>query len=132
MTSTTAQILLALSRGLDPMSGEVLPQESIVRRAEIIRALQEAARVLENPARRRADRTWHAPLPPKTGTPWSQEEDAILRSGHQNGRSVEELSSDFGRTPNAIATRLERLGLAPGAEAPPPTGRSGVGPASRA
>ena len=109
VTPTTAQILLALSRGLDPETGDVLPPESIVRRGEIIRALQEAARVLENPARRRADRTWHAPLPPKTGTPWSKEEDAILRSGHQNGRSVEDLAADLGRTPNAVQTRLERM-----------------------
>ena len=106
---TTAQILLALSRGLDPKSGDILPAESVLRRAEIIRALQEAAQVIENPARRRADRTWHAPLPPKTGTPWSKEEDAILRSGHQNGRSVEDLAADLGRTPNAVQTRLERV-----------------------
>ena len=110
MTAPTAQILFALSRGLDPASGEVLPADSVVRRAEIIRALQEAARVLENPARRRADRTWHAPLPPKTGTPWTKEEDRILRDGLANGRSVEELAGDLGRTPNAVATRLERRG----------------------
>lgn len=109
MQPTTAQILLALSRGLDPTSGEVLPRDSIVRRADIIRALQEAARILENPARRRADRTWHAPLPPKTGTPWTKEEDAILRNGRANGRSVEELAADLGRTPNAVHTRLERM-----------------------
>jgi len=119
VTPATAQILLALSRGLDPESGEVLPADSIVRRAEIIRALQEAARVLENPARRRADRTWHAPLPPKTGTPWSEEEDAILRSGHQNGRTVEQLAADLGRTPNAVATRLARRGLGSGGEERP-------------
>lgn len=112
MPPTTAQILLALSRGLDPANGEVLPPESIVRRAEIVRALQEAARTLENPARRRADRTWHAPLPPKTGTPWTKEEDAILRNGRTNGRSVEDLAADLGRTPNAVQIRLDRT--APG------------------
>ncbi len=108
MQPTTAQILLALSRGLDPTNGEVLPPDSIVRRADIIRALQEAARTIENPARRRADRTWHAPLPPKTGTPWTKEEDAILRNGRANGRSVEELAADLGRTPNAVQIRLDR------------------------
>lgn len=113
MPPTTAQILLALSRGLDPQSGEVLPPESVVRRAEIVRALQEAARILENPARRRADRTWHAPLPPKTGTPWTTEEDAILRNGRANGRSVEELAADLGRTPNAVQLRLDRAEQAP-------------------
>ena len=106
---TTAQILLALSRGLDPTSGDVLPPESVLRRAQIVRALQEAARAIENPARRRGDHTWHAPLPPKTGSPWTAEEDGILRSGHDNGRSVPELAADLGRTPNAVATRLERL-----------------------
>jgi len=113
MQPTTAQILLALARGLDPGSGEVLPPESIVRRADIVRALQEAARILENPARRRADRTWHAPLPPKTGTPWTTEEDAILRSGRANGRTVEELAADLGRTPNAVQIRLDRTERAP-------------------
>jgi hypothetical protein len=109
MPPTTAQVLLALARGLDPDSGAVLPAESIVRRADIVRALQDAARILENPARRRADRTWHAPLPPRTGTPWTAEEDAILRSGRANGRSVEELAADLGRTPNAVQVRLDRL-----------------------
>ena len=118
MTPAAARILRALSRGLDPDTGEVLAADSVLRRAEIIRALQEAARVLENPARRRADRTWHAPLPPKTGTPWSEEEDAILRSGRQNGRSVEQLAADLGRTPNAVATRLARLGPGGDAERP--------------
>ena len=116
---TTAQILLALSRGLDPASGEALPAETVLRRGEIVRALQDAARVLENPARRRADRTWHAPLPPKTGSPWSPEEDRILRSGHDSGRSTEELASDLGRTPNAVALRLERLGIESGGEGAP-------------
>jgi hypothetical protein len=116
VTPTTAQILLALSRGLDPATGEALPAETVLRRAEIVRALQDAARVLENPARRRGDRTWHAPLPPKTGSPWSEKEDGILRNGHQNGRSVPELAADLGRTPNAVATRLERIGIATSVE----------------
>jgi len=118
VTPAAARILRALSRGLDPDTGEVLAADSVLRRAEIIRALQEAARVLENPARRRADRTWHAPLPPKTGTPWSEERTRPSAAAAKTAEVVEQLAADLGRTPNAVATRLARLGPGGDAERP--------------
>lgn len=49
---------------------------------------------------------------PNAGKPWSNADDEELRRLFTSGNAVEDLALLFGRTPNGIQVRLERLGLA--------------------
>lgn len=59
-------------------------------------------------------------LYPKAYDPWSPQDEAALAEAFHQGRSVEELAHEFGRQPNAIRSRLRKLGLVTSA-APPPS-----------
>jgi hypothetical protein len=48
---------------------------------------------------------------PNAGKPWSAEDDEELRRLFASGNQVADLALLFGRTPNGIRVRLERLGL---------------------
>ena len=48
---------------------------------------------------------------PNAGKAWSATDDASLQQFFNDGKSVEELASSFGRTANGIRQRLERLGI---------------------
>ncbi len=45
--------------------------------------------------------------------PWTSEEELQLKEMHREGRSAADLAKHFGRKPNAIRLRLEKLGLGP-------------------
>ena len=49
---------------------------------------------------------------PNAGKPWSGADDDALRQLFCEGKPVEELASQFGRTTNGVRQRLERLGVA--------------------
>jgi len=48
---------------------------------------------------------------PRSYTPWSAEDDIRLRDKRRAGMQVADLAKTFGRTPNAIRSRLKALGL---------------------
>lgn len=48
---------------------------------------------------------------PNAGKPWSNADDEELRRLFTSGNAVEDLALLFGRTPNGVRVRLERLGL---------------------
>ena len=48
---------------------------------------------------------------PNAGKAWSTEDDEELRRLFSSGNSVDDLALLFGRTPNGVRVRLERLGL---------------------
>jgi hypothetical protein len=45
--------------------------------------------------------------------PWSEADDAYLRSRFREGATLEDLVSEFGRKPGGIQSRLRKLGLEP-------------------
>lgn len=96
--------LEALAAGVDPETGEVFPPESPYQRADTVRALYAAIRALERDTAR-------PNRPPRTGSSWDDAEDERLRAGFDAGHTADELAAAHGRTPGAIRSRLERLGL---------------------
>ena len=50
---------------------------------------------------------------PNAGKPWSYSDDDERRRLFAAGNAVEDLALLFGRTPNGIRQRLERLGILP-------------------
>ena len=104
-----ARALLAeLADGVDPLTGECLPPESVCNRPEIIRALHC---VLQHTAGGRK-----RPSPPNAGKPWTEADDSALLQMYDAGSDVGELKTHFQRSRTAIIRRLEHLGrVQPGA-----------------
>lgn len=102
------QIIDVLASGIDPATGEVLPDDSALNGPHVIRALFIAAKALEQMAARSARPS--ATAPGKAGKPWSEEEDQRLLGSFDAGTPVAALALAHERTSGAITSRLIRLG----------------------
>jgi hypothetical protein len=102
------QVLRRLVEGIDPETGEELPKDTVLHRAEVIRVLLTSVEAVEEVAQRANRRSQ---LPPSVGQRWIEEEERRLTEAFQAGQTVEVLASNHGRTVNAIEARLESLGL---------------------
>ena len=100
-------VVRSLANGVDPESGEVFPAESAYQRPRVVRALYEAATALERIDR--FDRR-RSQMPPKTGEPWTEEEDRKLLAAFDAGRALQELASAHERTMGAVRARLLKYG----------------------
>jgi hypothetical protein len=101
-------ILQALVQGVDPVTGEELPPETILQNADVLRALLAGAMALEQTAARAQRR---AQLPDNVGRPWTEDEESTLVAGFKAGDTPTEIAVRHGRTLRAIEARLEKLGL---------------------
>lgn len=74
-------------------------------------------REIEMPEReqRRQQRVRELGLPLNTGKPWTPGEDAALRALFRHGLRADDIARRFGRSRDAVAARLMRMGL-PGEE----------------
>ena len=99
-------IVRSLANGVDPESGEVFSADSAYQRPQVVRALYEAAALerIERFERRRQQ------MPPKTGEPWSEEEDRKLLAAFDAGRALQELAAAHERTMGAVRARLLKYG----------------------
>ncbi len=102
------QILKALIQGLDPRTGTPLPADSVLHRAEVLRALLSAVAALDRSAARALRR---AQLPQNVGRAWSADEENRLIAAFNAGESPQALARTHQRTLRAVEARLVRLGL---------------------
>lgn len=98
------EILQLMSDGINPLTGEILPENDLCNQPDIIRALHTAVNVLE-----KGDKS-KSPLPENAGKPWTAEDDETLCRLFDSGVSTKELAEHFQRTKGAITSRLARLG----------------------
>lgn len=96
------QLLSTLAEGIDPITGELLPQGHVCNNVEIVRALY----TLINAAKSKP-----ANAPVKAGAPWTKEDEQLLRKMFNDGITIESLSTHFQRSKGSIHARLVRLGL---------------------
>lgn len=106
-------ILQALIAGVDPESGEPLPNDSTLHQPGVIRALLAGLSALELTTARALRR---AQLPDNVGSTWTTEEESRLVAAFKNGELPEVISKKHGRTLRAIEARLQKLGLITEAE----------------
>jgi hypothetical protein len=102
------EILQALILGFDPFTGEELAQETVLQKADVIRAMLAGVAAMDADAAR-AQRRAH--LPENVGRVWTKEEEQLLVTSFRAGEDLRLVSRQHGRTLNAIEARLERLGL---------------------
>ena len=94
--------------GIDPSSGEELPKESVLPRADVLRRLlagASALNIVDARAKRRAQ------LPSNVGKGWGSTEDQALMVEFRRGDTIAAMAERHVRTVRAIEARLERLGL---------------------
>lgn len=108
METAQAQTLIhALSQGIDPISGELLNQDSCFNQPAIIRALYTANAALEKLLANEKRKT---ALPDNAGKPWQAAEDEQLINQYDSGYSLPQLAQSHQRTLGSIKARLEKLG----------------------
>lgn len=98
------EIISTLAEGIDPTTGEVLPNNSVCNKGEVVRAFYAVLNYLDAKKLKKN-------LPANAGKPWSAEEDTKLRTYYKAGMSKKELCAEFGRSSGSISSRLARLGL---------------------
>ena len=103
------QIIEVLAGGIDPATGEVLPDDNPLSSPHVIRALFIAAKALELMAAAKPARPAAAP-PSNAGKAWTEEEDQRLLAAFDAGTPVAELARTHERTTGSINSRLIRLG----------------------
>ena len=64
------ELLSGLADGVDPLTGEVLPEDHVCNKAEIIRAFHCVLKSLPGKASK--------PQPENAGKPWNDADDAVL------------------------------------------------------
>jgi hypothetical protein len=106
------QIIDTLAQGINPITGEPMPEDSPYNAAPIIRALHAVSRALEDlqpaPMLQRKERPLNA------GKQWTQQEDAALEIAFDAGISIKQVAAELGRSTYSIEARLVHLGkLAP-------------------
>ena len=106
--SRARQILQSLIQGVDPVTGEELPRETVLQHAEVLRALLAGLAALEQTSARAQRR---AQLPDNVGQAWTTEEESRLVTAFKHGDSPVAIARQHGRTLRAIEARLEKLGL---------------------
>ena len=105
--STAKQILSLLADGIDPETGEILPEDSVCNQPEVIRALHFALDCLSNQKQRRKAGISYA----NQGKAWTAEEESLLTQLFRKGESNAQIQMELQRSESAVSARLVRLGL---------------------
>ena len=98
------EIVSALAEGIDPTTGEVLPDSSVCNKGEVVRALYTVLNCLDT-ARPKKN------LPANAGKPWTKEDETVLINLYRLEASKMDICNTLQRTENGIAARLVHLGV---------------------
>ncbi len=97
------EIITALAEGIDPTTGELLEENNVCNKADVVRAFYTILQNLKAKPKKE--------LPENAGKPWTEEEEKLLLELYNNGISKKEISQSLGRTIGSITSRLLRLGV---------------------
>lgn len=75
------EIVAILAEGIDSTTGEVLADDNVCNKPEVLRALYTILKHAES----------YKNLPENVGKPWSKEDDALLLELYKSGSSIKEL-----------------------------------------
>ena len=100
-------IVRALADGINPVTGELYPDQSPYAEPRALRALYSAVDLMQKEIERERRRER---LPANFGKAWTVEEDGVLASEYDSGMTLAEISRRHQRTQSSIRLRLEKLG----------------------
>lgn len=98
------EIIYALAEGVDPTTGEVLPDNSICNKGEIVRALYTVLDCMENKRPKKN-------MPANAGKPWTKGDENLLIDLYQSGAGKRDICIALQRTESGVAARLVLLGI---------------------
>ena len=98
------EIISNLAEGIDPTTGEVLPDNSVCNKVEIVRAFYAVLNHLDEKKPKKN-------LPANTGKPWTKDDDNLLINLYHSNASKENICDTLQRTTTGIAARLVRLNI---------------------
>ena len=98
-------LLGALADGVNPITGEVLPEDDSCNQVEIVRALNTVLRFIEGQPQKITKA-----LPENAGKPWTREDEEVLGRMFEAGCTRKEICNHFKRSSGAIAARLVKMG----------------------
>ena len=101
--SRAKEVLSVLAEGIDPYTGEVLPENHICNKGDVLRALQIAVDALSKQSKTK-------PLPENAGKPWTTEDEQALIYMFDKNMSAKEICAYFKRTKGSISARLVHIG----------------------
>lgn len=96
------ELLSVLADGIDPFTGELLPQNHVCNQPEMIRALHEVLNVIPSAKKKN--------LPRNAGKPWTELEEEKLLDEFDSGMTIAAIAKEHGRSRGAIESRLADLG----------------------
>ena len=98
------EIVSALAEGIDPTTGEVMPENSVYNKGDVVRALYAVLKHLDEKPTKMGQHE-------NAGKPWTNIEDKHLKDEFESGTKISEIAKEHGRTYLAIESRLDHLGL---------------------
>ena len=98
------EIVSALAEGVDPTTGEILPDNSVCNKGDVVRALYTVLTCLneEKPKKN---------MPQNAGKPWSEKDESLLIELYRSDAPKKDICNTLQRTATSIAARLVRLGI---------------------
>ena len=112
-------IVKTLAQGIHPTTGEVFPSESPYNDPDVIRALFSILEFVKQTRKPKMSveerRRLNLELgrAKNSGLPWTDEDRAIVRSGFQEGETIEKLAAALGRSSGSIVAEVIRQDLLP-------------------
>jgi len=100
-------IVRALADGVNPVTGELYPEQSPYAEPRTLRALYSAVDLMQREVEREKRRER---LPANFGKPWTEPEDRTLAGEFDAGMPMMEIARKHARTQSSIRLRLEKLG----------------------
>jgi len=112
-------IVKTLAQGVHPTTGEVFPPESPYNDPDVIRALFSVLEFVKHANKpkktleERRQENVEVGRPMNAGLPWTDDDRALVRSGFQDGMTVEKLAAKLARSSAAIVAEVIRQDLVP-------------------
>ena len=103
-TTRAREIIAALAEGVDPTTGEVLPDNSVCNKGEIVRAFYA---ILNHLDEKKAKKN----MPANAGKPWNKEDENLLIDLYQSSAAKRDICKALQRTESGVAARLVHLGI---------------------
>jgi hypothetical protein len=98
------EIISALAEGVDPTTGEVLPDNSVCNKGEIVRAFYAVLNHLDEKKPKKN-------MPANAGKPWAKEDEDLLVKLYHSGTTKRDICKTLQRTESGVAARLVHLGI---------------------
>ena len=107
--------LLLLAAGIDPMTGEFLPEDSVVKRPEVVEALRDGVEALRR-MQAMPDERQRKPRQPREERPWTGDELRLLKQMYIAGASLRMMRKTLGRNTRELEKQLRVIVQAEGDE----------------